>query len=106
MAYYAVYHTCARLLQKEVEEGKLQGRISHRGLIKELSDCKKATNPILRNASERYDGLFALRVKADYNLNICINAGHADDALEKAEAILGISLEQTSSALEKLHRVK
>lgn len=105
MAYYAVYHTCAQLLQKEVQEGKSCQRITHRGLASELSG-KEHTNSVLKNASKKYDGLLALRIKADYNLSECITAGHADDALEKAETILGISCVPSHASIGKLHSVR
>lgn len=85
LAYYSVYHTCRAALGI-AEEAK---HITHRSMRDRiLSNQKKS--PILLRAARLYTDLLTLRIDADYNLRRIFSADDADDALDRAQDILGV----------------
>lgn len=85
LAYYSVYHTCRNALGIPEEERD----INHRGMRDRILK-NKDINPILSRAARQYTGLLTLRIDADYNLKRAFKMDDADDALDRAQDILGI----------------
>jgi len=85
LCYYAVFHECAQLLKRSTYGS--WDRVTHAG-IKDLLKGHTSKDPIIYRANRMFKGLYALRVKSDYNLLIKISRSDAEDALTKADYIL------------------
>jgi uncharacterized protein (UPF0332 family) len=85
-AYYAVYHIVCAHFRIDPTSRLVASHSEVRGQLKRLNPV--SAPPEIREAKRVTERLFALRVRADYDLKTLFTGEDAEDALELAKGVL------------------